>query len=90
MPSVVTRYGLGDREVRVRLQAGERGFHFSVTSRPALRPMRLPTEEAPGSLSLSEVSWPERQAYHSYPTTAEIKKAWSYISTPHTSLCHDD
>jgi hypothetical protein len=30
------------------------------------------------------VKWPGREADHSPPTIAEIKKMWIYTSTPHT------
>jgi hypothetical protein len=34
-----------------------------------------------GDLSL-RVKWPGREADHSPPSSAEVKKAWIYISTP--------
>jgi hypothetical protein len=33
---------------------------------------------------------PEREADHSYQTSAEIKKTWIYTSIPHTSSCDAD
>jgi hypothetical protein len=35
----------------------------------------------PGALSL-EVKRPRREAYHSPPASAEVKKMWIYTSTP--------
>jgi hypothetical protein len=36
-----------------------------------------------GNRALSlEVKWPEREADHSAPSSAEVKNAWSYTSTP--------
>jgi hypothetical protein len=38
-------------------------------------------KEYHGALSL-RVKLPERKANHSPPSSAEVKKAWSYTSTP--------
>jgi len=35
----------------------------------------------PGASSLG-VMWPGREADHSHPSSAEVKIAWSYTSTP--------
>jgi hypothetical protein len=40
-----------------------------------------PIQCVPGALSLV-VKRPEREADHSPPSSAEVKNAWSYISTP--------
>jgi hypothetical protein len=54
---------------------------FTIASRPALEPTHPPIQWAPGSLSL-EVKRPLREAHHSPPSSAEVKNAWSYTSTP--------
>jgi hypothetical protein len=50
-------------------------------SRTALRHTQPPIQWVPGALSLG-VKRPGREADHSSPSSAEIKNAWSYISTP--------
>jgi hypothetical protein len=66
---IATGYGLDDREVGVRVPVRLRIF-----SSPRRRD-RL------WALSLG-VNRPGREAGHSPPTGAEIKKMWSYTSTP--------
>jgi hypothetical protein len=56
-------------------------FLFSEASRPALGPIQPPIEWVPGALSLG-VKRPGREADHSPPTSAEVKKTWIYTSTP--------
>jgi hypothetical protein len=53
--------------LEVRVPVGSRILHSSVSSRPALRP----TQCVPG-----------REANHSPPTSAELKKTWIYEFTP--------
>jgi hypothetical protein len=43
--------------------------------------MQPPIQWVPGALSLG-VKGPRREADHSPPSSAEVKKAWSYASTP--------
>jgi hypothetical protein len=50
-------------------------------SRPALGPTKLPIQWVPGDLSLRE-KWPGYEADHSPPSSAKVKNAWSYTSTP--------
>jgi hypothetical protein len=52
-----------------------------TASRPALRPTQPPNQWAPGGLSLG-VMRPGRETDHSPPSSAEVKNAWSYTSTP--------
>jgi hypothetical protein len=56
-------------------------FLFTIASRTALGPTQAPIQWVPGALSL-EVKWPGREADHSPPSSAEVKNAWSYTSTP--------
>jgi hypothetical protein len=56
-------------------------FLFTTAFRMALVPTQPPIQWVPGALSL-EVKLPGREADHSPPSSAEVKNAWSYISTP--------
>jgi hypothetical protein len=73
-------YGLDDRSSRVRFPAGAGNFLITA-SRTALGPTQPPIQWVPGALSLG-VKRPGREADHSPPTSAEVKNAWSYTSTP--------
>jgi len=53
-----------------------RGFPFAITSRQSLGPIQPPTHWVSG------IKWPERESIHLHPSSAEIKNAWSYTSTP--------
>jgi hypothetical protein len=64
-------YGLGDRSSRVRFRAGI--FLFTTGSRTALGPTQPPIQLVPGTLSLG-VKRPGREADHSPPSSAEVKK----------------
>jgi hypothetical protein len=55
-------------------------FLFATASRLALGPTQPPTQRVSGDLSLG-VNLPERESYHSPPSSAEVKDAWSYTST---------
>jgi hypothetical protein len=57
-----------------------KNFHFSISSRPALGPTQPPIHWAPGALS-SGVKRQGREADHSPPTSAQVKKTWVYTST---------
>jgi len=59
---------------------GQGSFLIATVSWPGLLFTQPPVQWAPGPLS------PGREADHSPPSSAEIKIASSYISTPHTSL----
>jgi hypothetical protein len=56
-------------------------FLFTTASGTVLGPTQRPILWVPGALSLG-VKRPEREADHSPPSTAEVKTAWSYTSTP--------
>jgi hypothetical protein len=67
-------YGLDDPEVGVRVLVGSR---ISTS----LGPTHPPVQWVSGALSLG-VKQQEREADHSPPPSAEVKKSWIYISTP--------
>jgi hypothetical protein len=54
---------------------------FTTASRPALGPTQPPIQWVPGFLSLG-IKRPGSEADHSSPSSALIKNAWSYTSTP--------
>jgi hypothetical protein len=56
-------------------------FLFTTASRTALEPTQPPIQWVPVALSLG-VKEPGREADYSPPASAEVKKAWSYTSTP--------
>jgi hypothetical protein len=60
---------------------GLRIFLFITMSRMVLGPTQPPIQWMPGSLSLG-VKWLRHEADHSPPSSAEVKNASSYISTP--------
>jgi hypothetical protein len=76
---IATGYGLDERGVGVRVPVGS--IIFSTSSRPALGSTQPPIQRIPGTLSLG-VKKPEREADHSSPTSAEVKKMWIYTSIP--------
>jgi hypothetical protein len=56
-------------------------FPFTTVSRMALGPTQPPIQWVPGTLSLG-AKRPGREADHSPPSSAEVKNASSYTSTP--------
>jgi hypothetical protein len=68
---IATGYGLGDGGVAVRVPVGSR--LFSTSSRLALGPTQPPIQWVPGVLSPG-VKRQGREADHSPPTSAEVKK----------------
>jgi hypothetical protein len=56
-------------------------FLYTTASRPALGPTQPPIQWVPGALSLG-VTWQGREADHSPQSSAEVKNAWGYNSTP--------
>jgi hypothetical protein len=75
---ITTCQRLDDREVGVQVPVGVKNFHFSKSSRPALGSTQPPIQWVPG------VKRPRREADHSPPTSAQVKKMWIYTSAPHT------
>jgi hypothetical protein len=76
---ITTDYRLDDRGVAVRVPV--RSTIFSTSSRPALGSTQPPIQWVPGALSPG-VKRPGREADHSLPTSAEVKKMWIGTSTP--------
>jgi hypothetical protein len=68
---IATDYGLDDRVVGVQVPVGIRIFF--KWSRPALGSTQPP---------IHGVKRPRREADHLPPTSAKVKKMWSYTSTP--------
>jgi hypothetical protein len=58
---------------------------ITTASRSALGPTQTPIQWVPGALSLG-VKRPGREADQSPPTSAEVRNAWSYTSTPPTRI----
>jgi hypothetical protein len=59
--------------------SGVKNFLFSTLSRKALGPTQSPIQWVPGVISPA-VEQPGREADHSLPTSAEVKKMWIYMS----------
>jgi hypothetical protein len=76
---VATRYRLEDWGVVVQVPVGSR--IFSTSSRPAVGPTQPPIKWVPGALS-SGIKWQGREADHSPPTSAQVKKMWIHPPTP--------
>jgi hypothetical protein len=74
---IETDYGMDDRGVRDPV--GSR--IFLMLSRPALGPTQPHIQWVPEAFS-SGVKRHGREADHSPPTSAEVKKMWIYTSTP--------
>jgi hypothetical protein len=68
---ITTGYGLDDRGI---------GVTFSCRADPALGSTQPPIQWVPGALSPG-VKRPGREADHTLPTSAEVKKTWVYTST---------
>jgi hypothetical protein len=58
-----------------------KNFRFSTSSCPAQELTQPPYAMGIGC-SLLEVKWPGREADHSPPTSAEVKKMWIHTTTP--------
>jgi hypothetical protein len=65
----------------VRVRVGMGIFLLTPASIPAQRPTQPPVQLVPGFLFLG-VKRPGREADHSPPSSAEVRSAWSYTSTP--------
>jgi hypothetical protein len=78
---IATGYGLDDRGGRSSSPGRVKNFLFSTSSRPALGSTQPPIQWVPGALS-PKVKRPGREANHSPPLNAEVKKMWIYTFTP--------
>jgi hypothetical protein len=54
---------------------------FAIASMPTLEPNQSPIKQVPGTFTPG-VKWPGSEATPSLPSTAEVKNAWSYTSSP--------
>jgi hypothetical protein len=77
--SITLGYGLVDRGFESREKLGI--FLFTTASRPALGPTHLPIQWVPEALFLG-VKRPGHEADNPPPSSAEVKNAWRYTSTP--------
>jgi hypothetical protein len=75
---IVTGYGLDDQGVGVRVPVESSIFCSPRRPEPVLGPTQPPIQWIPGVLSPG-VKWPGREADHSPPTSAEVKKTYSPI-----------
>jgi hypothetical protein len=74
-------YGLDDWGSRVDSQWGLWIYLFTTVSRTALGPTQPPIQWVPGAFSLG-VKWLLCEADHSPSSSAKVKNAWHYTSTP--------
>jgi hypothetical protein len=79
---IATGYGLDNRRVGVRVPVRSRIFSSPHRSDPLWSSPSLLSNWVQGPLS-PWVKRPGREADHSPPTSAEVKKMWIYLSTPH-------
>jgi hypothetical protein len=78
----VIGYRLNNRGVGVPSPSRVKNVLFFMFSRPAVGPTQPPIQWVMGALSL-RVQGQGCEADHSHPTSAEVKKMWTYTSTPH-------
>jgi hypothetical protein len=74
-------YGLDDLGSRVRFLAGAENFslYHRVQNGSGAHPASYPMGTRG---SFPGVKWARCKADHSFPSSAEVKNAWSYTSTP--------
>jgi hypothetical protein len=77
---IATGYWLDDRKFGVRVLVGSGIFSSTPSPDWLLGPTQPPNLWVPGALSPG-VKRPRRQADHSPPTSAEVKKTWIYTCT---------
>jgi hypothetical protein len=71
--SIVSGYGLDDREIKVRSSAEAKGFFLlAFVSSTALRPTQPPVQWGTGGPFHGVKARPGRDADHSHPSSAEI------------------
>jgi hypothetical protein len=79
--SIALGYGLEDRGSRVRFPAEAGNFSLNHCVQNGSR--THPASYSMGTVgSFPGVKRPQREADHSPPSSAEVKDAWSYTSTP--------
>jgi hypothetical protein len=81
---IATCYGLDYRGLELRPPPPLRRFKnflFTTSPRPTLGSTQPPIQWVPVTLSPG-VKRPGREADHSLPTSAEVKKIWIYTSIP--------
>jgi hypothetical protein len=76
---IATGYGLDDRGVEIRVLVESR--MFSSPYRPDRLWAHLASYQIDTWGSFPGVKWPGREADHSPPTSAEVKKTWINILT---------
>jgi hypothetical protein len=79
LSGIALDYEPDDREFETREGLGI--FLFTTVSRPVLGSTQPPIQWVLGALSLG-AKRPGREADHTPPSSAEVKNAWSYTSTP--------
>jgi hypothetical protein len=79
--SIATGYGLDDRGGRISSLSRVKNFPFSMLSKSALGPTQPSIQLISGALAQG-VKRPGRDADHSLPTSAEVKKTRVYTTTP--------
>jgi hypothetical protein len=75
--STATGYGLDDRGWGFQFPAGAGNFSLSIEFRTTVGPPNLQSN-----------GYREREADNSPSSSAEVKNAWHYTSTPSTSSWH--
>jgi hypothetical protein len=78
-------YGMDDRGSRIRFPAGAGNFSVHHRVQTGLKPTQPPIQWVLGALS-QVIKRLRREAGHSPPSSAEVKNAWSYTSTPPVRL----
>jgi hypothetical protein len=78
---IVLGYGLNNWVLGFNSWQGLGIILFNAVSRTALGPTQPLIQWVPEALSLG-VKRPGREADHSPPSSAKVKNAWSYTSTP--------
>jgi hypothetical protein len=78
---IATGYGLKDRGVGSSSPGKVKNFLYSTASRPALGPTQPPPMQWVPVALPPGVKRQGREADHSPPASAEVKKMWIYTST---------
>jgi hypothetical protein len=79
--STIILFKISTERLGSNSRQGLRIFLYATASRPAQGPTRPPIQWLSGVLS-PKVKWPVCKADHSPLSSAEVKNAWSYISSP--------